>query len=186
VKQIWAAVFGLAAGTGALAGSIEPGSAPSVRVCVEDSVVTPFVLLRGESIATEIFRNIGIRVSWVRRTRCAQSPSEPIVVQVSTGAPPGHFPGALGYTRLAERQIEVFYDRVERIFEAPAVPNLLGHVLAHEIAHVLEGINRHSAEGLMKAHWDGRDYMQMYPHVLPFAPEDVELIREGLGAFSSR
>jgi hypothetical protein len=187
MKQIWAAVFVLAAGTGALAGSIEPGSsAPSIRICVEDSVVTPFVLLRGESIATEIFRTIGIRISWVRRTRCEQSSSEPILVQVSTGARPEYFPGALGYTRLAERQIEVFYDRVERIFETPAVPSLLGHVLAHEIAHVLEGINRHSAEGLMKAHWDDRDYMNMYPHVLPFAPEDVELIRAGLGLFSSR
>ncbi|HEY6340595.1 MAG TPA: hypothetical protein VIY49_03810 [Bryobacteraceae bacterium] len=183
MKQIWAAVFGLAVGTGALASTIEPGSASSVRVCVEDSVVTPFVLIRGESIATEIFGNIGIRLKWVRRTRCDQSS---IAVQVSTGAPPGHFPGALGYTRLAERQIEVFYDRVERIFEAPAVPNLLGHVLAHEIAHVLEGVNRHSAEGLMKAHWDSRDYVQMYPHLLPFAPEDVELIRARLGAFTSR
>ena len=186
MKQIWAAVFGLAAGTGALAATIEPGSAPSVRVCVEDSVVTPFVLLRGEFIATEIFRNIGIRISWVRRTRCVQSSSEPIAVQVSTGAPPARFPGALGYTRLAEHQIEVFYDRVERICEAPIVPNLLGHVLAHEIAHVLEGVKRHSAEGLMKANWDSHDYERMFPHLLPFAPEDVELIRARLPAFSSR
>lgn len=185
MKQIWAAVFGLAAGTGALAATIEPASAPSVRVCIENSVVTPFMLTRGEFIAREIFGNIGIHIVWAHRTQCGQPSADSIVVLVSTGAPPGRFPGALGYTRLAERQIEVFYDRVERIVEAPIVPNLLGHVLAHEIAHVLEGVNRHSAEGLMKAHWDHEDYEQMY-HLLPFAPEDVGLIRAGLGALSSR
>jgi hypothetical protein len=186
MKQIWTAVFGLAAGIGALAGTIEPGGGPSVRVCIENSVNTPFVLIRGEFIAKQIFGSIGIHIVWVHRTRCDQSSSESIVVLVSTGALPGRFPGALGYTRLAERQIEVFYDRVERIVEASIVPNLLGHVLAHEIAHVLEGINRHSAEGVMKAHWDHRDYERMYPNPLPFAPEDVELIRAGLGALSSR
>jgi hypothetical protein len=186
VKQIWAAVFGLAVGTGALANTIEPGSASSIRVCVESSVVTPFALIRGESIAAKIFGNIGVRISWVHRNRCGPSSSDSITVQVSTGAPPGNFPGALGYTRLAERQIEVFYDRVEHSFQAPIMPNVLGHVLAHEIAHVLEGINRHSAEGLMKAHWDDHDFERMYPNLMPFAPEDVELIREGLGALGLR
>jgi hypothetical protein len=185
VKQIWTAVFGLAAGTGALAATIEPASGPSVRVCIENSVNTPFALTRGEFIAREIFGKIGIHIVWVYRTRCGLPSADSIAVLVSTGAPPGRFPGALGYTRLAERQIEVFYDRVEHIVEAPMVPNLLGHVLAHEIAHVLEGINRHSAEGLMKAHWDHEDYERMY-QLLPFAPEDVELIRARLGAFSSR
>jgi hypothetical protein len=186
MKQIWAAVFGLVAGTGVLASTIEPGSASSIRVCVESSVVTPFALIRGEFIAGKIFENIGVSISWVHRTQCGQSFPDLIAVQVSTGAPPGYFPGALGYTRLAERQVEVFYDRIEHSFEIPIMPSVLGHVLAHEIAHVLEGINRHSAEGLMKAHWDSRDYVQMYPHLLPFAPEDVELIRARLGAFTSR
>jgi hypothetical protein len=143
-------------------------------------------LIRGEFIAKQIFGSIGIHIVWVHRTRCDQSSSESIVVLVSTGALPGRFPGALGYTRLAERQIEVFYDRVEHSFQAPIMPNVLGHVLAHEIAHVLEGINRHSAEGLMKAHWDDHDFERMYPHLMPFAPEDVELIREGLGALGLR
>jgi hypothetical protein len=185
VKQIWGAVLGLAAGTVALAGTIEPGSFSSIKVCVQSSVVTPFGLIRGEFIAAKIFENIGVRISWVHRTHCGQS-SESIAVQVSTGAPPGRFPGALGYTRLAERQIEVFYDRVEHSFEIPIMPSVLGHVLAHEIAHVLEGVNRHSAEGLMKAHWDNQDFGRMFPQLLPFAPEDVELIRGRLGLFSSR
>lgn len=186
MKQIWGAVLGLAAGTVALAGTIQPGSISSIRVCVQSSVVTPFALIRGEFIAAKIFGNIGLGISWVHRTQCDQSTPDSIAVQVSTGAPPGHFPGALGYTRLAERQVEVFYDRVEHSFETPMMPSVLGHVLAHEIAHVLEGVNRHSAEGLMKAHWDDHDFERMYPHLLPFAPEDVELIRARLGAFSLR
>jgi hypothetical protein len=54
------------------------------------------------------------------------------------------------------------------------VPALLAHVLAHEIAHQLEGIGRHSAEGVMKALWDERDFLEMSDKPLPFAPEDLE------------
>jgi hypothetical protein len=183
VKQIWTAVFGLAAGTAAIAGTIEPGAAPAIKVCVESSVLTPFVLIRGESIATQIFRNIGIGLSFVNRTKCAEPTSGSTTVLVSTGEPPRNFPGALAYTRIAERRSTVFFDRVEYTVEPLIVPSLLGHVLAHEIAHVVEGINRHSAEGVMKSHWDHDDYMRMYPNLLPFAPEDVKLIRAGMSAF---
>ncbi len=56
--------------------------------------------------------------------------------------------------------IHVFYRRiVESHRELGA--EILGHVIAHEIGHVLEGIARHSPEGLMKAHWGLHDYMTM-------------------------
>jgi hypothetical protein len=56
----------------------------------------------------------------------------------------------------------VFIDRVLMNLSkhgVPALPNgLLCHVIVHEITHVLENIDRHSAEGIMKAHWSDRDY----------------------------
>lgn len=52
--------------------------------------------------------------------------------------------------------------------------------MVHEITHVLEGINRHSEEGVMKAIWSAKDYERMRDHPLPFAPVDVDLIREGI------
>jgi hypothetical protein len=52
--------------------------------------------------------------------------------------------------------------------------------MAHEIAHVLEGVSRHSEEGIMKGYWQQRDYRQMKSGTLPFDPTDVELILAAL------
>jgi hypothetical protein len=75
--------------------------------------------------------------------------------------------------------IVVFYDRVEKR-EPRLVPELLAHVLAHEMGHIFEAISRHSASGVMKAQWDEDDFSQMAWKPLPFAPEDVDLIHQGV------
>jgi hypothetical protein len=59
---------------------------------------------------------------------------------------------------------------------------LLAHVLAHEITHVLERTDRHSADGVMKAHWNLLDFTKMVWRPLPFAVEDVELIHRGIAS----
>jgi hypothetical protein len=63
---------------------------------------------------------------------------------------------------------------------------LLAHVLVHEITHVLEGISRHSATGIMKDRWDDNDYSEMRRKPLRFAQEDVNLIYDGLKARQAR
>ena len=59
---------------------------------------------------------------------------------------------------------------------------LLAHVLVHELTHLLEGVPRHSASGIMKAHWDENDYSRMLLAPLPFAAEDIEMIWRGMTA----
>jgi hypothetical protein len=59
-------------------------------------------------------------------------------------------------------------------------PALLAHVMVHEITHILQGIARHSADGIMKAYWTHSHYFDMQTKGLPFASEDVELIHRGL------
>ena len=54
------------------------------------------------------------------------------------------------------------------------------HVLVHEITHLLQGIDRHSDTGVMKAHWTGRDFVDMRSSPLPFTGYDVDLIYAGL------
>jgi hypothetical protein len=56
----------------------------------------------------------------------------------------------------------------------------VAHVLVHEITHVIEGVTRHSASGIMKARWDTRDYFDMRRRPHAFAQEDVSLIYDGL------
>jgi hypothetical protein len=66
------------------------------------------------------------------------------------------------------------------------VPPLLAHVMAHEIAHVLQGISRHSTSGLMKAHWDKTDMRDLSWKPMPFAEEDIVLIYLGVKERASR
>ena len=71
-------------------------------------------------------------------------------------------------------------------YRKPQLPIVLGHVLVHEITHILQGIQRHSASGVMKAYWDREDCGQMTWKPLRFEPEDVDLIYVGLARRASR
>jgi len=79
--------------------------------------------------------------------------------------------------------ITVFSDRVVR-FLARYVPNdagkILGHVLAHEITHILQCVGYHSDTGLMRASWTFEDYFQMLRGHLPFTPTDLQLLQSGI------
>lgn len=58
---------------------------------------------------------------------------------------------------------------------------VLAYVMAHEIAHVLQGVYHHSDSGLMKAHWKGSDAkLMMQPKSLRFTELDADLILSGL------
>jgi hypothetical protein len=78
--------------------------------------------------------------------------------------------------------VRVFYDRVSdpQLFPKFDAPKILGHVMAHEIGHLLQGITRHSETGVMKAHWTAADYGSMAFRPLRFTDEDVRLILAGL------
>lgn len=55
-------------------------------------------------------------------------------------------------------------------------------MFVHEITHMLQGTDRHSETGIMKAHWDKNEYFQMETAPLTFTEEDVRLIHRGLAA----
>jgi hypothetical protein len=53
----------------------------------------------------------------------------------------------------------ILYNRIERFALAQGAPVArgLGHVIAHEIGHLLLGVNSHSRDGLMQPDWLPRD-----------------------------
>jgi hypothetical protein len=72
------------------------------------------------------------------------------------------------------------------LFKNPATTGVLvGHALAHEIGHVLEGFSRHSETGLMKERWSTNEVLGMRDRWLHFADYDKELILEGFGIIES-
>jgi hypothetical protein len=74
--------------------------------------------------------------------------------------------------------IHVFQDRVLLGKTRRQAVSVLTHVMAHEITHVLQGIDRHSDEGVMKAYWSVEDYQKMYSGQLRFAEHDVQLLHD--------
>ena len=121
-----------------------------------------------------LFRSI----DW--RTSEQDCPGGSIHIRLSSVTPSSLRPGALAYAYPYENtQIVVFYDRITGLTGSRDTPRLLAHVLAHEIAHVLQQISRHSQTGVMKARWSENEIRSMSRKPLPFAAEDVELIRTG-------
>jgi hypothetical protein len=149
-----------------------------VTVCLNPGSALSFELGRARDIAGKIFAKAGVGIDWLPGGTC---PKEAIQVEFSQTTPASQFSGALAYALPYEgTHIVVFYDRVQRAVEPKRVVFLLAHVLAHEITHILQGVNQHAPTGVMKAHWEEADYSQMSFQPLPFTPEDVRLIQVGL------
>jgi hypothetical protein len=125
----------------------------------------------------------GISIHWLNGKPRSPLPEHSVVVEVSGGTRKDYYPGALALAKPYEGDhIEVFYERIAEAVVPPTVPALLAHVLVHEITHLLQGIARHSQEGIMKARWDARDYQRMASKPLAFTQTDMELIRRGIVA----
>jgi hypothetical protein len=136
---------------------------------------------RAEGIAVRILKDAGVRIEFKDEARSCAALRSGIVISVSERTSASDHPGALAYAMPFERtRIVVFYDRILVTVLPRAVPSLLGHVLAHEIAHMLQGIEHHSSTGVMKEKWDHNDYAEMQRHDLRFTEEDLLLIRQGL------
>jgi hypothetical protein len=133
------------------------------------------VELRGRALAARIFAEIGIGIEW----RCTGGLQKMIRIAISTSTPERDSPGALAYAQPSAGRVLVFCDRVRK--SLPSMQShLLAYVLAHEIAHVLQGTARHSDSGIMKAHWDDHDFREMVSMNLKFTTYDVLLIHRGM------
>jgi Zn-dependent protease with chaperone function len=137
-----------------------------------------------QALAGRMFAAIGISLEWVNGKPDAESSPPPIIIEVVMGAPENFKPRSLAYALPYEgSHITVFVDRIENM-RAPG--NVLAHVMVHEIAHILQGISRHSATGVMKARWTSGDFADMRFRPLPFTPLDIELIYSGLALRTAR
>ena len=66
--------------------------------------------------------------------------------------------------------------RATAIFPEADQAKILGHILAHEIVHMLQGVARHSNTGLMKARWDTEDLRTISRTGLGMAAEDRQFV----------
>jgi hypothetical protein len=167
-------------GSGLLA---EGAESRQITICVESVTGNAKMLYEARAVASGLFGGIGVKIRWHGPRNC---PTEAPYVTFSSNTPARVQPGALAYAMPYEgTHIVVFVDRVQLL--APYNRGcLLGYTLAHEITHIVEGIVRHSASGIMKAQWGTDDHFAMRQRRLGFAPEDVALIYQGLDRQESR
>ena len=151
-----------------------------VVVCLDGSVDLLTTNI-AERTATDILSTAGVSLRWILPDRYCSDDAD-IQIRLTRNTPPEFYPGALAFALPYEgKYIQVFYDRIYNSRLGPqANGRILAHVMAHEIAHVLEGINQHSRCGLMKAHWDSGDFRAMRFRPLPFSITDIGLIQQGL------
>jgi len=159
---------------------------PKVEVCIEADGHEAEVVSAAAASASTLFRSAGVKLDWCTGRSCKGQRDQVMIVSLSTDTPKTFHPGALAYALPYEGvHIQVFYDRI-----AQSTPELLPHLLAlvvvHEVTHILQGIDRHSASGIMKAQWSTYDFTLMKRDQLRFTDSDVELIQGGLAARVAR
>jgi hypothetical protein len=172
------------AGIRANARQSRSGDRPRVLVYVDNDAVQPRVLHLAEAIADSMFAAAGVRIEWHGHSSESRLPGGALAIGLALNTPAHLLPGALAFARVYEGvHIDVFCDRLERMAPGAAMAApLLAHVLVHEITHMLQGVDRHSGSGVMKPCWTGPDYAEMASNSLPFTPEDIVLIQQGLAA----
>ena len=132
--------------------------------------------------AAAIFAKIGVELMWARPSACGEGG---LAIDFIAGAPKDA--GALALAHAfpfgnGGQRITVFYGRVKQLIgpqENWGGP-VLGHILAHEIGHVLLGTDAHSDSGLMKAQWTRQEVSMMRFYPLGFTPLHAQMIRERL------
>ena len=177
----------------------EPPPALTIELRIYNYADLPDDLLAGaEAEASSIFRRAGVRTLWID---CPRDPGEDdrfpgcrramgprdFVVRIASRAMAESFvipADAFGFglpcaTDYIGCYANVFPDRVAAL-AADQVDEvkLMGHVLAHEIGHLLLGPGSHSVSGIMRGKWDAADIEAIRRSGLIFTTRQSRAMRD--------
>ncbi len=179
------------------AASGEPG--PKIKVTIYNYAEAPSATLaEAEAAAARIFERAGIEISW-QEHRATDLDTKTIANRLRTRNEVHitmHIIPRSMAARLAPSQIclglsvvpggnkrgdmaWVFYHRVEELARRRSLSaaDSLGHAMAHEIGHLLLGVNSHSPTGLMRARWDQSDLLRAAKGWLIFTDAEAGHLR---------
>ena len=155
-----------------------------LAICIEDGKHAGVADAMAK--ASSLFLSAGVKLDWHSELSDCKGRPDAMVVSFRAMTPKAFHPGALAYAYPYEGvHIEVFYDRIAQA-DAALLPSLMANVIVHEMTHILQGIDRHSAIGVLKAVWTSSDYTLMKRGLLRFTAVDVEMIRDGFAARTAR
>jgi hypothetical protein len=149
-----------------------------------------------EKVASRIFQQAGVRTRWLScplsltATRTNNSCEEPwgpadfaFRINDRAEARKNGVPDAVGYAfPFAGRSYaSISYELVQQLAKASegraSLAAILGHVMAHEIGHLVLRSERHSQVGIMRAKWNVRDLENAAQGHLTFTPEESANLR---------
>lgn len=170
-----------------------------ISVSVFSDVQVPELVMKtAEQSASRIFSRAGIEVAWINcqhglgeapSADCTKtySPGD-IVLRITRHVSGTTSDSAFGIAWLADarrgRYADVFWPRVEDFHSTSNldVGLVLGAVMAHEMGHLLLGINSHSVKGLMQPRWRTAELEGLSMGTLLFLPEESKKMRAVVSA----
>jgi hypothetical protein len=172
-----------------------------VRIAIRnDARIPETVLAQAVQEASRIFRQAGVDTVWiVCHSPNAGTSTQPDclsagdLTHLSLRIVPWSSPlgdSTFGIAFLSEGGVgvysDVFYPLVEKLHSdfGTGLSRVLGHVMAHEIGHLLLGLRSHSALGVMQSHWQEEALRRIGMGTLLFTAEQARSMRERLLAKS--
>jgi hypothetical protein len=152
-------------------------------------------LRRAEQEVIAVFKRIGVDVDWIgcgldSRADDGRARRPPLPIRVAVMAHmskafiviPSDVLGLVMRESDAQETAWVLFDRIERVSDRYALDTglVLGHAMAHEIAHLLLPRGRHGANGLMRPSWDSDNLLDAVHGQLGFSAGEADLIRARL------
>jgi hypothetical protein len=174
------------------------GLIPELHISVYDNAGVPIELMAAaEAEVHRIFHKAGVGTLWrncsekgvkTQPAGCHSVGSNYVLLKVLPHAMSGEMrdrADVLGMALLDEKGVGyyayAFYDQIQRMAdERRLAPTLLGHVLAHEIGHLLLRSNSHPISGIMSGRWTGEESRKISEGVLLFTPLESRMMRDRL------
>jgi hypothetical protein len=171
------------------------GSVPTITVAIYDDLhLSARILVDAQGEAMRIYRKAGVTISWIVcksstmevDLRCQDSTSATHlnlrIVPHASKASDGIFGVAFLSAEGTGAYSDISYDSVEELNRDwhVGVARVLGHVMAHELGHLLLGSNAHSRQGIMCPRWHGVELHQASTGSLLFSEEQARLMRARL------
>jgi hypothetical protein len=188
-KLMAALTMGMAVTGGSVAAAQNPEDALTVTLHVTNyAAISPKELAAAEAYATAIYGAAGIQTVWTETPWAPGETRSPHLRVVILGREmtakmckkESQFGESVmgiatdGATDDSGRIAYVFADRIyQRAWQYLAQFHLgLGHVMAHEVGHLLLGAHSHAPSGLMAADWK-----PLETHLQTLTPEQAQVIR---------
>ncbi len=168
---------------------------PAITVAIYDDVhLSPQILAEAQDEAMRVYQKAGLAISWIEckagdmeaDLRC-QDPLSTTrlslrIVPNASRVGDGVFGVAFLSTEGTGAYTDVFYNSAQELDQEwhVGLARVLGHVMAHELGHLLLGSNAHSRQGIMCPQWHQGELRLASKGSLLFSQEQARFMRERL------